>query len=129
GGAGPNVVGRGAGVVATFATQIVMTRSLGASICGVVAVSTQFAFIASTATRFGMDVANVRLVAILVGRGEHGRVRALVRKSAVISGAVALAVGLAVFLLAIWLSSAFVAPSLHQHGKSSFSGAALAVPV
>ena len=73
GGAGQNVIGLGAGVVATFATQVVMTRSLGASIFGVVTVATQFAFIASTATRFGMDVANVRLVAILVGRGEPGR--------------------------------------------------------
>ena len=52
-----------------------MTRTLGASIFGVVTVATQFAFIASTATRFGMDVANVRLVAILMGRGETARVR------------------------------------------------------
>ena len=50
GGAGQNVVGLGAGVVATFATQIVMTRSLGASIFGVVTVATQFAFIRSRRT-------------------------------------------------------------------------------
>jgi len=100
GGASQNVIGLAAGVLATFATQVVMTRVLGHALFGVVIVTTQFAFIASTATRFGMDVANVRLVAILAGRGEHGRVRALVRKSALISGAVSLAVGLAVFLLA-----------------------------
>jgi O-antigen/teichoic acid export membrane protein len=75
-----------------------------------------------------MDVANVRLVAILAGRGEHGRVRPLVKKSALISGAVSVAVGLGVFLLAGWLSSAFVAPSLHQQGKVSFWAAALAIP-
>src|SRR5919201_580599 len=128
GGAGQNVIGLAAGVLATFVTQIVMTRTLHQALFGVVTVTTQFAFIASTATRFGMDVANVRLVAILQGRRESGRVRALVRKSLVISGVVSLAVGLAVFLLASWLSSAFVAPSLHQQGKVSFWAAALAIP-
>ncbi len=103
GGAGQNVIGLGAGVLATFATQIVMTRSLGASIFGVVTVATQFAFIASTATRFGMDVANVRLVAILVGRGEHGRVRPLVRTSAVIATVVSVVLAVLVFFLAGWL--------------------------
>src|SRR5919199_5890256 len=99
GGAGQNVIGLAAGVIATFATQVVMTRSLGAAVFGVVTVASQFAFIASTGTRFGMDVANVRLVAILMGRGEAGRVRALVRKSAVISGVVSLVVAGAVFVL------------------------------
>src|SRR5438876_8778589 len=102
GGAGQNVIGLAAGVLATFVTQIVMTRTLGASIFGVVTITTQFAFIASTATRFGMDVANVRLVAILAGRGETGRVKPLVRKSVYISSVVSVVVGLVVFLLAGW---------------------------
>ena len=97
GGAGQNVVGLAAGVMAAFATQVIMTRALGAALFGVVTVTTQFAFIASTATRFGMDVANVRLVAILMGRGEAGRVRPLVRTSAVIAGVVSPAVAAAVF--------------------------------
>jgi len=54
------------------------------------------AFIASTGTRFGMDVANVRLVAILVGRGESGRTRPLVRTSAIIAGVISVLVGAAV---------------------------------
>jgi O-antigen/teichoic acid export membrane protein len=128
GGAGQNVIGLGAGVVATFATQVVMTRSLGASIFGVVTVATQFAFIASTATRFGMDVANVRLVAILVGRGEPGRVRALVRKSAVIATVVSIALGVVVFLLAGWLARVFVSPRLHHQGTLAFWAAALVIP-
>ena len=129
GGAGQNVIGLAAGVLATFATQVVMTRVLGPAIFGVVIVTTQFAFIASTATRFGMDVANVRLVAILVGRNEPGRVRGLVRKSALISGAVSVGVGLAVFLLAGWLSKVFVkAPGLLDQGRASFWAAALAIP-
>src|SRR5206468_12870301 len=102
GGAGQNVVGLAAGVLATFVTQIVMTRTLGPSIFGVVTVATQFAFIASTATRFGMDVANVRLVAILMGRGEQGRVRRLVTKSAAISTIVSVVVAVIVFAIAGW---------------------------
>ncbi len=98
GGAGQNVIGLAAGVLATFATQVIMTRSLGAALFGVVTLTTQFAFIASTATRFGMDVANVRLVAILMGRGEAGRVRPLVRTSAIIATVVSVAVGIVVVL-------------------------------
>jgi O-antigen/teichoic acid export membrane protein len=128
GGAGQNVIGLGAGVLAVFATQVIMTRTLGAALFGVVTVTTQFAFIASTATRFGMDVANVRLVAILMGRGQPGRVRPLVRTSALIAGIVSLAVAVVVFLLAGWLSTQFVSPNLHQQGKVSFWAAALAIP-
>ena len=128
GGAGQNVIGLAAGVLATFVTQIVMTRTLGPPLFGVVTLATQFAFIASTATRFGMDVANVRLVAILVGRGEPERVRPLVRKSVVISGVVSVAVGLIVFVLADWLAREFVSPELHHQGQVSFWAAALAIP-
>ena len=49
-----------------------MTRRLGDEGFGIVTLTTQFAFIAAAATRFGMDVANVRLVAILVGRMTGG---------------------------------------------------------
>jgi O-antigen/teichoic acid export membrane protein len=128
GGAGQNVVGLAAGVLATFATQVIMTRALGSSLFGVVTLTTTFAFIASTATRFGMDVANVRLVAILMGRGEAGRVRPLVRKSVVIAGIVSIAVAAVVFVLAPWLSSTFVEPGLQDQGKVSFWAAALAIP-
>jgi O-antigen/teichoic acid export membrane protein len=128
GGAGQNVVGLAAGVLAAFATQVIMTRSLGAALFGVVTLTTQFAFIASTATRFGMDVANVRLVAILMGRGEGGRVRPLVRTSAIIATVVSAVVAVMIFLLSGWLSTVFVSPRLHQQGKVAFWAAALAVP-
>jgi O-antigen/teichoic acid export membrane protein len=128
GGAGQNVVGLAAGVLATFATQVIMTRTLGSSLFGVVTLTTQFAFIASTATRFGMDVANVRLVAILIGRGEAGRVRRLVRTSVKIAGIASLLVGAIVFVLAPWLSSTFVEPHLHRQGTIGFWAAALAIP-
>ena len=110
GGAGQNVIGLAAGVLTTFATQVIMTRGLGPALFGVVTLTTQFAFIASTATRFGMDVANVRLVAILIGQGEPGRTRPLVRTSAIIAGVISVAVGIVVLLLADRLSTAFVSP-------------------
>jgi O-antigen/teichoic acid export membrane protein len=128
GGAGQNVIGLAAGVLTTFATQIIMTRGLGPALFGVVTLTTQFAFIASTATRFGMDVANVRLVAILMGRGETGRTRPLVRTSAVIAGVVSVVVGLAVILLAGPLSDAFVSPRLHSQGVVAFVAAGVAIP-
>ena len=128
GGAGQNVVGLAVGVLVTFATQIIMTRTLGSSLFGVVTLATQFAFIASTATRFGMDVANVRLVAILVGRGESGRLRPLVRKSVAIAGVASLVVGVAVFAMASWLSSTFIEPGLYRQGVVSFWAAAVAIP-
>ena len=126
GGAGQNVIGLAAGVLATFVTQLVMTHTLGASLFGVVTVATQFAFIASAATRFGMDVANVRLVAILVGKNERGRARPLVRKSAWIATCVSVPVSLVVFALSGWLGRTLT--SLPQQGKVSFWAAALAIP-
>jgi O-antigen/teichoic acid export membrane protein len=129
GGAGQNVIGLAAGVLMTFATQVIMTRGLGPALFGVVTLTTQFAFIASTATRFGMDVANVRLVAILMGRGETGRTRPLVRSSAVIAGVVSGVVGLAVILLADPLSNAFVSDVLHRQGVIAFVAAGVAIPL
>jgi O-antigen/teichoic acid export membrane protein len=128
GGAGQNVIGLAAGVLTTFATQVIMTRGLGPALFGVVTLTTQFAFIASTATRFGMDVANVRLVAILVGRGESGRTRPLVRTSAIIAGVISVLVGMAVILLADRLSTAFVSPRYHDQGVVAFDAAGVAIP-
>ena len=128
GGAGQNVIGLAAGVLTTFATQVIMTRGLGPALFGVVTLTTQFAFIASTATRFGMDVANVRLVAILIGQGEPGRTRPLVRTGAIIAGVISVAVGIVVLLLADRLSTAFVSPALHRQGVIAFDAAAVAIP-
>jgi O-antigen/teichoic acid export membrane protein len=75
-----------------------------------------------------MDVANVRLVAILMGRGETGRTRPMVRTSAVIAGVVSTIVGLAVILLAGPLSNAFVSDRLHRQGVIAFVAAGVAIP-
>jgi O-antigen/teichoic acid export membrane protein len=107
GNTGQNVLGLAVGALATFAAQVIMTNRLGDEGFGIVTLTTQFAFVAAAATRFGMDVANVRLVAILVGRGQAARARGLVRRSAAIAGVVSLPVGVAVFLVAPSLADAF----------------------
>jgi O-antigen/teichoic acid export membrane protein len=126
GGAAQNVLGLVAGVFANFAAQVLMTRTLGPALFGVVTVATQIAFVGSAATRFGMDVANVRLVAILVGRGEHGRVRPLVARSAGIATVVSVAAGALLFLFAGPLARAMT--SVPQAALPAFQAAALTLP-
>jgi len=123
---GQNVLGLGIGAVATFAAQVLMTRALGDQAYGVVTLTTQAAFIAAAATRFGMDVANVRLVAILEGRGEGARARGLVRRSAAIAVAVSVPLAAVAFLSAGWLAERFTAvPAL---AEPAFRAAAATVP-
>ncbi|HEX4941783.1 MAG TPA: MATE family efflux transporter, partial [Actinomycetota bacterium] len=123
---GQNVLGLGIGAVATFVAQVLITNALGDQAFGVVTLTTQAAFIAAAATRFGMDVANVRLVAILDGRGEVARARGLVRRSAAIATAVSLPLAAAAFLSAGWLAERFTAvPAL---AEPAFRAAAATVP-
>jgi len=127
GNTGQNVLGLGIGALATFAAQVLMTRALGPKGFGVVTVTTQFAFIAAAATRFGMDVANVRLVAILVGRRQAGRVRGLVSRSAVIAGAVSIGFGVVAFAVSGFLADEFSA--LPDVARPAFQAAALTIPL
>ena len=123
---GQNVLGLGIGAVATFAAQVLITNALGDEAFGVVTLTTQAAFIAAAATRFGMDVANVRLVAILAGRGEVARARGLVRRSAAIATAVSVPFAAAAFLASGWLAERFTAvPTL---AEPAFRAAAVTVP-
>ena len=80
-GTGQNVVGLAVFVVASFAMNILVARAFGkgSAAFGQVTLATQLAFVAGAATRFGMDMAAVRRVAIEVGNGEAGRSRAMVR--------------------------------------------------
>jgi O-antigen/teichoic acid export membrane protein len=127
GNTGQNVLGLGIGALATFAAQVIMTRRLGDEGFGVVTLTTQFAFIAAAATRFGMDVANVRLVAILVGRGEPARARGLVRRSVAIAAAVSVPFALVALALSPWLADALSGrPGL---AEPAFRAAAVTVPV
>ncbi len=127
GNTGQNVLGLAIGALATFAAQVLMTNALGRDSFGIVTLTTQFAFIAAAATRFGMDVANVRLVSILVGRGELGRVRPLVRRSVLIAATVSVACAVIAFLGAGWLASTF--SGLPGQARPAFQAAAAAIPL
>jgi O-antigen/teichoic acid export membrane protein len=124
---GQNVLGLGIGAVATFAAQVLITNALGDQAFGVVTLTTQAAFVAAAATRFGMDVANVRLVAILAGRGQVVRARGLVRRSGAIAAAVSVPFAAAAFASAGWLADRFSAvPAV---AEPAFRAAAVTVPV
>src|SRR5205823_12418138 len=75
-GTGQNVVGLVVYVLASFAVNVLIFRGFGAggaAALGLVTLATQLAFVAGAGTRFGMDMAAVRRVAIEVGGGEAGR--------------------------------------------------------
>lgn len=77
-----NVVGLVGGVLAALAVQIVLGQGLPPGGFGLVTVAVQVAFVAAAGSRFGMDMAAIRLVAI--GRGAHatGSLRSLVERCA-----------------------------------------------
>lgn len=125
-GAGQNVVGLVVGALAAFAAQVLITRSLGAAAFGVVTVAAQAAFVASAATRFGMDVACVRLVAILVGGGQPGRVRRLVARAVAIAGLVSVGSGVVLLVLSGVLARTLT--TLPDVAGPAFRAAALALP-
>ncbi len=127
GNTGQNVLGLAIGAVATFAAQVIMTQRLGDRAYGIVTVTTQFAFIAAAATRFGMDVANVRLVAILVGRNEAAHSRALVRRGAMIASGVSVPFALVAFSISPWLARTFFGDS--AAAIPAFRAAAVTVPL
>jgi O-antigen/teichoic acid export membrane protein len=124
-GTGQNVIGLGVYVVASLGTNILISRRLGASALGVVTLATQFAFVAGAATRFGMDMASVRRVAIDVGKGQPGRVRGVMARASAIAAIVSAVVAVGVFFAAPALARAFGAADL---GRRAFEAAALALP-
>jgi O-antigen/teichoic acid export membrane protein len=127
GGAAQNVVGLAIGAMAAAAAQVLMSRTLGEADYGIVTLAVQMAFVLSTATRFGMDVANIRLVAILVGKGEGGRVRGLVRRASFIALTVSVAAGVVVFLASGALAEALT--EMPDTAQPAFMAAALALPL
>lgn len=121
-GTGQNIAGLAVFVVATFATNVLISRVLGASALGVITLATQFAFVGGAATRFGMDMAAVRRVAIDVGKGEPGRARSVMVRAAAIAGAAS-----AVGALLIYVGAGRLASSL-AGTSAAFRAAALALP-
>ena len=126
GGAAQNIVGLVFGALAAAAAQILMSQTLGAERYGIVTKAVQIAFVGATATRFGMDVANIRLVAILIGRGQSGRVRGLVSRAALIALSVSAATALVLFALAGVLAERL--SGLPDVARPAFTAAAVALP-
>src|SRR5438093_2444639 len=127
-GTGQNIAGLGIFVAATFATNVLISRAFGTSgpsALGTVTLATQFAFVGGAATRFGMDMAAVRRVAIDAGKGEPGRVRAVMVRAAGIAAAVSAVAAVAVFAASGALARAF-APG--AGATAAFRAAALALP-
>jgi len=127
GNTGQNVLGLAIGALAMFAAQVMMTNVLGDESFGIVTLTTQFAFIAAAATRFGMDVANVRLVAILAGRGEPARARGMVNRSVLIAAAVSIPFAALVFVAGGVLAERFSA--LPDVAGPAFRAGAVAIPL
>ena len=126
GGTAQNVVGLAVFAVATALATYLMTHRLGPGEYGVAQSVTRFTFIAAAATRFGMDVANVRLVAILAGSGMRGRIKGLANRAGAIAGSVSVGFALLVFLGAGWLASRTPLPGA---AKGAYQAAAIGIPL
>jgi O-antigen/teichoic acid export membrane protein len=126
-GTGQSAVGLVVAILATFATQVLITRVQGPAAFGVVTMATQGALVLGFFSRFGMDMAAVRRVAIDLGQGERARVRAIVSRASVIAGAASLVVAGVVFVLAEPLAGAFAADRAAD-AAVAFRAGALAIP-
>jgi O-antigen/teichoic acid export membrane protein len=123
-GTGQNIAGLAVYMVATLGVNVLISRVLGAASLGTITLATQFAFVAGAATRFGMDMAAVRRVAIDVGRGEPGRIRAVMGRAAGIAAAVS-----AIGAVAVFAGAGAIARGLGSPGaRDAFRAAALALP-
>jgi len=89
-GTSQNIVGIVIAAIATFAAQIILTRTLGRAGYGVATVMTQAAFVLSFATRAGMDMAVLRDVAVEAGVGRFDRLRVPVARATFIAALVSL---------------------------------------
>lgn len=106
-----NVVGIGFAGVALIVIQVLTSRRLGAAGFGVVTVLTQAGFVASFATRAGMDMAVLRDVAIFLGADRTSKVRAAVARAAGLAALVSSAVALILAVLEGAIAELFSLPS------------------
>ena len=126
-GTGQSAVGLVVAILATFATQVLITRVQGPAAFGIVTLATQGALVLGYFSRFGMDMASVRRVAIDLGQGERARVRAIVSRASVLSTVASVAVAGLVFVVAEPLARAF-APDRVGAATDAFRAGALAIP-
>ncbi len=117
-GTGQNIVGLGVFVIASFGMNIIIARAFGekSPALGQITLATQLAFVLAAATRFGMDHAAVRRVAVEVGKGEAARARAVVRLAVTICLVASSIVGTFVLLLAGPISRLLKAPENAYRG-------------
>ena len=125
-GTSQNLIGIVIAALATAGANVMLSRVLGREGFGVVTLITQAAFVASFATRAGMDMAVLREVAIDVGAGRLDRPRGTVAHAAAIAGAVSALVALVSYGAAGALRNAFsIDPSL---GDWTVEAAAVGLP-
>jgi O-antigen/teichoic acid export membrane protein/GNAT superfamily N-acetyltransferase len=129
-GTAQNVVGLGVFVLSTFAANVLISRAFGggpagAEALGVVTLATQLAFIGAAATRFGMDMAAVRRIAIEVGQERHGRVLGIGLRALGVAAAVSVAAAALLFAFAGPLARAFTDEA---GARAALQAAALALP-
>lgn len=125
-GASQNVVGIVVAAVATFAAQILISRTLGREGFGIVTVVTQAAFVLSFLTRAGTDMAVLRDVAVEAGQHRWHRIRAPVTRSAQIAFIVSTVVALAAWLGADAIRTLFDLPVVRS--RWVVEAAALGLP-
>jgi O-antigen/teichoic acid export membrane protein len=120
-----NVAGIAIAALAMFVVQVLMTRRLGSELFGVVTLLTQGAFVASFATRSGMDMAVLRDVAIDAGTRRWGHIRVMVARAAGIAAGVS---ALAAILAVASGSSILHALHIPDVGAEVILAAALGLP-
>ncbi|MDQ4064438.1 MAG: MATE family efflux transporter, partial [Actinomycetota bacterium] len=109
-GTSQNVIGIAIAAVATLVAQLLMSNVLGRVGFGVVTVVTQAAFVASFATRAGMDMAVLRDVAIEAGQARWDRIRVPVARAALIATLVSSLAAIAAIAGATAIRSLFSLP-------------------
>lgn len=126
-GTGQSVLGMVVAILATFGTQVLITRGLGPAAFGVVTLATQGALVLGYFSRVGMDMASVRRVAIDVGQGERARVRAIVSRATWIAAFASVVVAAIVYAFAETLAGTFADDAVGP-ATDAFRAAALAIP-
>ena len=125
-GTSQNIVGIAIAAIATFASQIIISRTLGKEAFGIVTLTTMAAFVLSFATRAGMDMAVLRDVAVEIGVSRYDRIRVPVARATLIATLVSGGFALAGIVFADQIRSLFSIGA--EEGSWTVEAAALGLP-
>lgn len=125
-GTAQNIAGIAIAALATFATNLLVSNTLGPTAFGIVTIATQGAFVISFATRAGMDMAVLRDVAVERGVGRVDRIRTPVARATAIAGLVSLVSGILVYLGADAVRRSFSIDA--DAGRWAIEAAAIGLP-